>query len=101
MRVLVFYDMPNQTDLEKREYRYFRTYLIKSGFIMLQESVYGKLALNGSVVESIRLNLRKNKPKCGLVQILALTEKQFSDMEFLVGSSTNDVLDTIDRLVVL
>ena len=46
MRVLVFFDLPVLTAKERREYRRFRNELLKNGFIMLQESVYCKLALN-------------------------------------------------------
>ena len=46
MRVMVFFDLPTESLDDKREYRKFRKYLIKKGFMMLQESVYCKLALN-------------------------------------------------------
>lgn len=39
MRILVFFDLPVVTDEERRIYRTFRKYLIKNGFLMLQESV--------------------------------------------------------------
>ena len=61
----------------------FRKMLIKSGFLMMQESVYSKLALNTTVSGAIVNNIKKNKPKTGLVQILVITEKQFSKMEFV------------------
>ena len=44
MRVMVFFDLPTESLDDKREYRKFRKYLIKKGFMMLQESVYCKLA---------------------------------------------------------
>ncbi len=99
MRVVLFFDLPTTEEDEKREYRIFRKFLISEGFMMMQQSVYSKLALNASVVESIKLNLKKHKPKYGLVQIMTLTEKQFSSMEFLVGERNSDVIDTIERLV--
>lgn len=40
MRVLVFFDLPTLTLEDKREYRRFRKYLIETGFIMLQKSVW-------------------------------------------------------------
>ena len=46
MRILVFFDLPVTTEDDRRVYRTFRKYLIKSGFLMLQESVYCKLAQN-------------------------------------------------------
>ena len=53
MRVIVFFDLPTETAEDKKEYRNFRKFLIKKGFLMLQESVYCKLALNMTVADSI------------------------------------------------
>lgn len=46
MRIIVFFDLPTETNENKREYRKFRKMLIENGFIMLQESVYCRMALN-------------------------------------------------------
>ena len=46
MRLLVLFDLPVTTTEERREYTKFRKYLIKSGFMMFQESVYCRMALN-------------------------------------------------------
>lgn len=97
----MFFDLPTTTKRDIREYTRFRKFLIKSGFIMMQESVYSKIALNSTAVEAIIRNVRKNKPPAGLVQLLSVTEKQYSKMEFIVGESNTDVLDTDDRLVIL
>ena len=40
MRVLCMFDLPVDTDKEKREYRNFKKKLILEGFVMLQYSVY-------------------------------------------------------------
>lgn len=101
MRILVFFDLPVLTEKDRREYRKFRKYLIKSGFLMIQESVYGKLALNSSAGESICEGVRKNKPPAGLVQMLKVTEKQYSKMDIVVGEFETEVLDSDERLVVL
>ena len=101
MRVIVFFDLPVLTAAERRAYRQFRKYLVKAGFLMMQESVYVKLAQNAGIADSIIGNLRKNKPKEGLVQILRVTEKQYAKMEYLVGKKSSEVLDTDERLVVL
>lgn len=101
MRVLVFFDLPVETRKNRKDYRAFRNYLLKSGFMMIQESVYCKLALNGSNVTSILTGLRKNKPPEGSVEILTITEKQFSNMEILTGSYTSELLDTDERLVII
>ena len=40
MRVICMFDLPVETEEEKRGYRGFRKSLIKEGFIMMQYSVY-------------------------------------------------------------
>ena len=101
MRVIVMFDLPVETEKHKRSYREFRKYLIKSGFMMLQQSVYCKLTQNSTSSDAVADNVKKNKPSDGLVQILRVTEKQFSKMEYIVGHGKNEVLDTDERLVIL
>lgn len=101
MRILVFFDLPTVTADERRHYRKFRKYLIKSGFVMLQESVYSKIALNQTAVNTIYNSLRSNKPPKGLVQILTVTEKQFSKSELLVGEDQTEIINNDERLIIL
>ena len=101
MRILVFFDLPVTTEDDRRVYRTFRKYLIKSGFLMLQESVYCKLVQNSTVGDAIVENVRKNKPYSGIVQVLKVTEKQYSKMEYIVGNCKTDVLNSDERLVIL
>lgn len=101
MRVMVFFDLPVLTDKNKRDYYNFRKYLLKSGFLMMQESVYCKLAQNSTVAESIVESLKKNKPDEGLVQVLRITEKQYAKMECIVGQNNSCVLDTDERLTII
>ncbi|MEG0191311.1 MAG: CRISPR-associated endonuclease Cas2 [Lachnospiraceae bacterium] len=101
MRVMVFFDLPTISTSDHREYARFHKYLVKSGFIMMQESVYCKLALNTTASDAIVGNVRKNKPLAGLVQVLTVTEKQFSKIEYILGENTSEVLDSDERLVIL
>ena len=101
MRVLVFFDLPVITEENKREYRKFRKFLLKNGFLMLQESVYCKLTLNSTAVRTIVDNVHKNKPEEGLVQLLTVTEKQYAKMDIIIGDIKNEVLDSDERLVIL
>lgn len=41
------------------------------------------------------------KPPKGLVQVLSVTEKQFANIQTLVGEVENETLDTDDRMVIL
>ena len=101
MRVLVLFDLPVLTGDQRREYARFRKFLLKSGFLMLQESVYCKLALNTTVVNGIVDQILKNKPEEGLIQLLTVTEKQYAKMDLIVGNVKSEVLNTDERLVIL
>ena len=101
MRVLVFFDLPVLTSDNRRAYAKFRRFLLKNGFLMLQESVYCKLALNSSAVNAIVDNVHKNKPEEGLIQLLTVTEKQYAKMDIILGQVKSEVLDTDERLVIL
>lgn len=101
MRMIVFFDLPTITAEDKRNYLKFRKMLMRNGFLMMQESVYCRLALNQSVVDSLSDTIRKNRPTKGIVQLLTVTEKQFSKMEYICGSVKNDVLNTDEKVVIL
>lgn len=101
MRILVFFDLPTETSENRRDYRNFRKMLMKNGFIMIQESVYCRMALNQTAVANVTNTIKNNKPPKGLVQILTITEKQFSKMEFVSGEYSSDVIDSDERLVII
>ena len=101
MRVLVFFDLPVITGEQRRMYTKFRKFLLKNGFMMLQESVYCKLALNGTAVRGIVDSVHKNSAEEGLVQLLTVTEKQYAKMDLIIGEVKSEVLDSDERLVIL
>lgn len=101
MRMIVFFDLPIETLLNRREYSRFRKFLIKNGFFMMQKSVYCKLALNQTAINAMLETIRKNKPPEGIVQVLVITEKQYSRMEYIVGSYEGDIINSDERFVEL
>ena len=101
MRLLVFFDLPTETVEDRRNYRRFRRELINNGFIMLQESVYCRMFITPSAEAAVMDIIRKNKPPQGTVQMLSVTEKQFSRMEYLVGEYSSEFIDSDERLVIL
>lgn len=101
MRVIVFFDLPVQTAAQRQNYTRFRKHLTRSGFLMMQESVYCKLALNMSAAGAVMESVRQNKPPEGLVQMLVVTEKQFARMEFVVGESHSEIIDSDERTIFL
>lgn len=101
MRVIVFFDLPTETTEDRREYTKFRKLLIKNGFLMMQESVYCRMLLNQTAENSVVALLRKNKPPKGIVQLLTVTEKQFSKMEYITGDYESETVDSDERVIVL
>ncbi len=101
MRMIVFFDLPTETASDRRNYRRFRKLLVRNGFLMMQESVYCKLLMNSTAQNTMCEVIRKNRPPSGIVQLLTITEKQFAKIEYIVGASSGDVLDTDERLVEL
>lgn len=100
MRLLVFFDLPTETNEDKRNYRKFRKTLIKNGFIMLQESVYTRVLITPTAGVAVVNALRNNKPPKGLVQVISVTENQFSKMEYITGFYESEIVDSDERLVV-
>lgn len=100
MRVIIFFDLPSTTYEERKSYTKFRKFLLNEGFIMMQESVYSKIALNSTTAKLIQDRVRKNKAPNGIIQMMVITEKQFAGIEYVIGNNQNKVLDNTNRLVV-
>ena len=101
MRTIVFFDLPNVYSKDKKQYLLFRKFLINEGFIMLQESVYSKIVLNSQQYISLLERIKKNSPKKGIIQVMNITEKQYSQMVLIIGSTNTKIIDNEERLVVL
>ena len=102
MRLLVFFDLPVETARQRKQYRLFRKYLIKEGYLMLQESVYAKLVVNDNAASSALARLKKSRPSEGLVQVLQVTEKQFATMVYVTGKRAEyGEVDTMEEFLVL
>ena len=101
MRMLVMFDLPTETGEDRRNYRLFRKGLMKNGFFMLQESIYCRLLVTPTAEQTARRAVKAIKPPKGLVQILSVTEKQFSRMEMIVGEHVSDVVDSDERIIIL
>ena len=101
MRILVFFDLPTETEQNRREYRRFHRMLVKNVFIMMQESVYCRMVLNASVEKSVADLIRREKPSGGIVQLLTVTERQFAGITYITGKNRSDIVDSDERLVFL
>lgn len=102
MRLLCMFDLPVETDKEKRAYREFRKNLIKEGFVMIQYSVYVRTCPNREYGHRLEKRIQKFVPQKGNIRLITITEKQYEDMIFLVGSKkeTERIIGT-ERMIVI
>lgn len=102
MRLIVFFDLPVQTAKQRKDYRLFRKFLLKDGYLQLQESVYAKLVVNDGIASAAVARLRKNRPPAGLVQVMRVSEAAYATMEFITGDrKVYDEVDTTEELLIL
>jgi CRISPR-associated protein Cas2 len=96
----VFVDLPTETAEARRSYSRFRKFMDKSSFIMLQYLIYTKLESNKAVAKQIIYRLKQDQLKVGSVAVIEKTEKQFMEIEWILGSKQNKMLDTTERLTI-
>lgn len=86
MRIIVFFDLPVTTRVEKKEAAKFRRFLLKDGYFMIQFSVYCRICNGNDAVEKHKQRLRVDKSSNGSVRMLTITEKQYEKIELVVGN---------------
>lgn len=101
MRTIVFFDLPNVYARDKRNYLLFRKFLINEGFLMLQESVYSKIVLNSVQANLLFDKIKKNAPKKGIIQLMVITERQYSQIKYIIGEQDTKIINSEERLIVL
>lgn len=102
MRLLLFFDLPVETNSEKREYRKFVKYLCSSGYIRLQYSVYCKLCINSDSANTEIKRIKNNTPCNGDIRILPVTEGQFQKIIDINDShSLQESITSINRTLVI
>ena len=101
MIMLLMFDLPTDTQEDKKAYRKFRKFLLSEGFIMHQYSVYSKLLLNGTARQAMENRLNKNNPKRGHITLLTVTEKQFAGMVYLHGARNDSLANSDNRIIFL
>lgn len=101
MRIVIFFDLPTLTARDLTEYRKFRKFLIKNGFIMMQESIYSRLVINRNSLALVKKKIKDNLPTGGSIQLLEVTENQFASIEYLRGKMQNKVINSEERVVEL
>lgn len=101
MRLMVMFDLPVETSEQRRAYRKFRKKLIEEGFLMIQYSIYVRICVSRQSAKYMEERIKNFLPTDGLVQTMMVTEKQYNDIHFLLGKSSDDVRNSSKRVVIL
>lgn len=83
--ILVMYDLPVTSNVNRKTNEKFRKYLIHHGYVFVQKSVYVKLVRSKRAIQQEISLLRKEVPKEGTVNVLPLKLEEFLMLETISG----------------
>ena len=87
--VFVAFDLPTSTTGQRKIYRKFRSFLIKSGYIMFQESLYYKVIKN-TIHSAKEINeVSLHSPEEGNIIALPLTFNEIYKLKNIRGNGIN------------
>ena len=86
MWLFVFFDLPVLTKPQRKQATQFRKVLEKDGFTMMQFSVYVRHCPSKENMEVHVKRVRLALPTSGQVSILAVTDKQYSEIRNYLGA---------------
>jgi len=98
MWILVFFDLPTETQKERRNAALFRKRLLKDGFTMFQFSIYVRHCPSR---ENAQVHIKRVKsflPPKGHVAMITITDKQFGMIELFQGKSEKSKPPTPQQL---
>ena len=76
--VMVLFDLPVKTKVQRRNANRYRNLLLDFGFLGIQYSVYAKYLVNASGLRAMLPTLKERIPSQGEVRILRLTDEQWA-----------------------
>lgn len=85
MWVLVFFDLPTETPVERKIHTLFRKNLLRDGFSRMQLSIYMRHCAS---VENAQVHTKRVEsyiPTKGIVSVMLITDKQFGMIKTFVG----------------
>jgi len=90
MWIMVLFDMPTQTAVERKQYSKFRKSLLKDGFGMLQYSIYIRHCMSREYAQKHMRRIRAYLPRKGEIVLFTLTDRQFGMIEMYSGRDVSD-----------
>lgn len=91
MWIMVFFDLPTETKIERKVSARFRKEILQDGFTMFQFSIYMR---HCSSRENMDVHIKRVKhilPEKGHIGILGITDKQFGMMELFNGKKESQL----------
>lgn len=88
MWLFVFFDMPTNTQKERKAAARFRKNLLKDGFNMMQYSVYVRHCASRESAEVHIKRVKAFMEAYGQVSILSITDKQYGEILNFWGKKT-------------
>jgi CRISPR-associated protein Cas2 len=101
MWMMVMFDLPVTTPVERKKATGFRNFLLDEGFEMSQFSVYFRFCGDRSRTPPYINKIRKAAPPGGKISILFFTDKQFSDIVSIQNRSVQPPIKNPDQFVLL
>ncbi len=98
MWLFVMFDLPVVTKKERKQAMGFRNNLLDLGFEMSQFSVYVKYCASGDRAEFVGVRIQRQLPPGGKVDILTITDKQFTNMKRFYATSRIKNDGKVDQL---
>jgi CRISPR-associated protein Cas2 len=81
MWVLVLFDLPTETKLQRKAASNFRKSLLDNGFTLFQFSIYIRHCPSRENADVHKKRVKNMLPKAGKVAVMCITDKQFGDIE--------------------
>ena len=99
--LFVLFDLPVGTKAERRMASRFRHFLKDDGYMMLQYSVYARVARGEDAASKHVQRLTKQLPGRGSVRVLQVTEQQYARMRVLLGETKKSEQVAPQQMVLL
>lgn len=85
MWVMVFFDLPTETKLQRKEYALFRKSLVSDGFTMFQYSIYTRACASRENADIHVKRVMRDLPPEGKVCVITITDRQFKEIRIFEG----------------
>ena len=100
MRILVFFDLPVKTKPQRTAATRFHNFLLADGYYMVQLSVYARICNGMDSVQAHKNRLYRALPARGAVRMLVITERQYENIEILLGKpEEQEEIQEMDQLM--